>query len=210
MVHTASAVQHLQRCKEYLAAHSKTEKLMAPQPMPASIETITAAIPGKKPTDPNLKLITILKESTRMLTQTSSKVSSVSKGSTTIDDRVLGETALTLFAMAGALSEAGGEILGTINTLRSMAVIYHKGLGMTYSAAACLFRSAEIVFSTIGGQDQDKIVEEGTWDLFQALLLAMETGDFVRMQKATDMLQSHGITSFQDVQVKKHASVLVV
>ncbi|KAF9129682.1 hypothetical protein BGW39_003908 [Mortierella sp. 14UC] len=199
MVHTASAAQHLRRCKEYLTTHSKTEKLMVP---PQTTEATPTATPAKKPSDPNLKLFTILKESASMLTQTSSKVFSASKDSATIDEHVLGETALTLHAMAAALSEAGGDMEGTVDALRSMAVIYHKGLGLTYSAAACLIRSAEIVFSspTIGEQGKEQVEEEGIWDLFQALLLAMETGDFVRMQRTISMLEARDITAFQDVQ----------
>ncbi|KAG9066384.1 hypothetical protein KI688_001610 [Linnemannia hyalina] len=200
MVHTTSAAQHLHRCKEYLSAHSKTEKLMTPPP-PVPTQPSTAEAPAKKPADPNLKLLTILKESASMLSQTSSGVhSSASKGST-IDDRFVGETALTLFALVVALSEASGDSTGTIDALRSMAVIYHKGLRLTYSAAACLIRSAEMVFSTnsLGREEKEQQVEEGAWDLFQALLLAMETGDFVRMQRAISMLESCDIPTFQDV-----------
>ncbi|KAG0272235.1 hypothetical protein BGZ95_012022 [Linnemannia exigua] len=210
MVHTASAAQHLRRCKEYLTTHSKTEKLMAPPPPPPTAqEANPIAAPAKKPADPNLKLLTILNETASMLTQNSSsslssRVTSANKDSTTIDDRVLSETALTLFAMAVALFEAGEDTQGTVDALRSMAKLYQSGgLRLTYSAAACLIRSAEIVSSSspLSFDEQDKEhIEKGTWDLFQALLLAMETGDFVRMQKAISMLQDRDIVSFQDVQ----------
>ncbi|KAF9541316.1 hypothetical protein EC957_003218 [Mortierella hygrophila] len=202
MVHTASAAQHLRRCKEYLSAHSKTEKLMAPPP-PVPTQPSTAEAPAKKPADPNLKLLTILKESASMMSQTSSGIHSSASKDSTIDDRFLGETALTLFAWVVALSEASGDSAGTIDALRSMAVIYHKGLWLTYSAAACLIRSAEMVFSTnsLDRQEKEQQGEEGAWDLFQALLLAMETGDFVRMERAIGMLESCDIPTFQDVKV---------
>ncbi|KAK3830238.1 MAG: hypothetical protein JOS17DRAFT_747340 [Linnemannia elongata] len=202
MVHTTSAAQHLHRCKEYLSTHSKTEKLMAPPP-PVPTQPSAAESPAKKPADPNLKLLTILKESASMLSQTSSGVHSSASKDSTIDDRFLGETALTLFALVVALSEASRDSAGAIDALRSMAVIYHKGLRLTYSAAACLIRSAEIVFSTnsLGRQEKEQKEEEGTWDLFQALLLAMETGDFVRMQRTIGMLESCDILTFQDVKV---------
>jgi hypothetical protein len=204
MVHTASAVRHLQQCKEYLSTHAKTEKLMAPPPS-APAQPIATEAPVKKPADPNLKLLTVLKESASMLSQTSSGVISPVSKVSTIDDHVLGETAVTLYSMVAALSEASGDTAGTVDALRSMAVIYHKGLRLTYSAAACLIRSAEIVFSTTtsGEQDKEKQGEEGTWDLFQALLLAMETGDFVRMQRAIGMLESCDSLTFQDVKVRK-------
>ncbi|KAF8933160.1 hypothetical protein BGZ47_011006 [Haplosporangium gracile] len=202
MVHTASAAQHLHRCKEYLSAHPKTEKLMSP-PLPAPAQTNAIEAPAKKPADPNLKLLTVLKESASMLSQTSSGVISSASKDSTIDGRVLGETTLTLFAMVAALSEASEDSTGTIDALRSMAMIYHKGLRLSYSTAACLIHSAEMLFSTSssGEQDKEQQGEEVTWDLFQALLLAMETGDFVRMQKAIIMLESCDILTFQDVKV---------
>lgn len=177
---------------------------MAPPPS-APAQPIATEAPVKKPADPNLKLLTVLKESASMLSQTSSGVISPVSKVSTIDDHVLGETAVTLYSMVAALSEASGDTAGTVDALRSMAVIYHKGLRLTYSAAACLIRSAEIVFSTTtsGEQDKEKQGEEGTWDLFQALLLAMETGDFVRMQRAIGMLESCDSLTFQDVKVRK-------
>ncbi|KAH7042407.1 hypothetical protein BKA57DRAFT_471950 [Linnemannia elongata] len=200
MVHTTSAAQHLQRCKEYLSTHSKTEKLMAPPP-PVPTQPSAAEAPVKKPTDPNLKLLTVLKESASMLSQTSSGVHSIGSKESTIDDRFLGESTLTLFALVVALSEASEDSTGAIDALRNMAVIYHKGLRLSYSAAACLIRSAEMVFSTnsLDRQEKEQQGEEGTWDLFQALLLAMETGDFVRMQKAIGMLETCDIMTLQDV-----------
>ncbi|KAF9151825.1 hypothetical protein BG015_006181 [Linnemannia schmuckeri] len=209
MVHTASAAQHLYRCKEYLSTHSKTEKLMSPPPPPPAQINANEA-PAKKPADPNLKLLTVLKESASMLSQTFSGVISSASKDSTIDDRVIGETTLTLFAMVAALSEASEDSTGTIDALRSMAVIYNKGLRLSYSAAACLIRSAEIVFSTSssGGQDKEQQWEEGTWDLFQALLLAMETADFVRMQKVIVMLESRDILTFQDTVVEVAQAVM--
>lgn len=175
---------------------------MAPPP-PVPTQPSAAEAPVKKPTDPNLKLLTVLKESASMLSQTSSGVHSIGSKESTIDDRFLGESTLTLFALVVALSEASGDSKGAIDALRSMAVIYHKGLRLTYSAAACLIRSAEMVFSTnsLDGQEKEQQGEEGTWDLFQALLLAMETGDFVRMQKAIGMLETCDIMTLQDVKV---------
>ncbi|KAF9106820.1 hypothetical protein BGX29_008382 [Mortierella sp. GBA35] len=202
MVHTTSASRHLSRCKEYLSTHSKTEKLMSTPPLPTQLGTTEgAAAAAKKPADPNLKLLTVLKESASMLSQTSSGISSA----TSIDEHVLGETAVTLFAMAAALYEASGDSKGTIDILRKMAVIYNKGLRLTYSAAACLIRSAEIASSAPDGQ-----VEEGIWDLFQALLLAMETGDFVRMQQAIVMLEGRDILAFQDVQTIMEVAQAVI
>ncbi|KAG0375792.1 hypothetical protein BGX24_008658 [Mortierella sp. AD032] len=206
MAHTASAAQHLRRCKEYLTTHFKTEKLMAPPPPLTAQEANPTAVPAKKPADPNLKLLTILNETASMLTQISSPSRAIpaNNSSTALDDRVLSETALTLFAMAAALFEAGDDTQGTVDALRSMAKLYQSsGLRLTYSAAACLIRSAEIVSSSSPSlsDEQDKEhIEKVTWDLFQALLLAMETGDFVRMQKAIGMLQDRDIVSYQDVQ----------
>lgn len=177
---------------------------MAPPP-PAPAQPNATEAPVKKPADPNLKLLTILRESASMLSQTSSGVISSARKDSTIDDHVFGETALTLLAMVAALSEASGDSAGMVDALRSMAAIYHKGLRVTYSAAACLIRSAEMVFSTTSSHEQEKEQqgEEGTWDLFQALMFAMETGDLVRMQRVIGMLESCDVLAFQDVKVRK-------
>ncbi|KAF9935197.1 hypothetical protein FBU30_006282 [Linnemannia zychae] len=209
---TSSAAQHINRCREYLSTHPKTEKLMSTPTLLATAEPPLTATPTKKPTDPNLKLLTVLRESASMLTQTSStRISSTTSKDSTTDNRILAETAITLFALAAALSEASEDILGTVNALRNMAKVYQQGLGTCYSAAACLIRSAEIVFSS---QNKEQItneqIENATWDVFQALLFAMDTGDFVRMKRAIALLGGQDILTFQDVQIITEVAQAVI
>ncbi|KAF9963055.1 hypothetical protein BGZ65_006209 [Modicella reniformis] len=151
----------------------------------------------KKPADPNLKLVTILLESAHMLA-----VQPCGTGvAPNKEARLRGETALTLFAMATALTEAefghlgavhdSDRMVGVVNVLRSMSKVY-KHLGMTFYSAACLIHAGEWTLEQDCNADNPKDDNAREmlllWDLFQALLLAMETGDVVRMQRAIQLL----------------------
>ncbi|KAF9288922.1 hypothetical protein BGZ68_010331 [Mortierella alpina] len=221
MVSTGSASQLLEHCKRFLSTHSKTEKLLRPSPPPAAQITSSSSSSAadaravKKPSDPNLKLLTVLLESASMLSQSSTlnattanpqtKLSTGARTSTTKEDRYLAEISLVLFAMALALTgpseEDSVEIIRTkeAGLLRQMALVYNKGLGMSHAAAACLIQAGDTILST-AGLDFEKERERSLWDGFQALLLAMETGDFVRMQSAIGLLDRCGIALYQDVQ----------
>ncbi|KAF9109933.1 hypothetical protein BGX27_006988 [Mortierella sp. AM989] len=199
MVNTGSVSQILDRCRCFLSTHPKTEKLMA-APAPSTLESLAA----KKPTDPNLKLLNILLESASMLVQKNALSSSKSnQRAVATENRIQGETALVLLAMGAALTDASGDKAGVLVILRSMAVIY-RHLKMSFSAAACLIYASEFALmeeglrdNTTNGNSSQSII----WDLFQALLLAMETGDFVRMQTAIRILDSCDETiKYQDVQ----------
>ncbi|KAG0267170.1 hypothetical protein BG011_008463 [Mortierella polycephala] len=203
MVHTSSTTQLLEHCKQFLSSHTKTEKLMV-APVSGSA-TPTGAVAGstapvKKPSDPNLKLITILLESSSMLSQsTSGTISTKTK-----EGRALAETSLALLAMAFALTTASEDpqLISTPDILRKMALIYNKGLGSTYATAACLILAGEIILMPKNAVVNEK-QEQGdrvVWDLFQALLLAMESGDFVRMQRAIHLLGSCDTSPLLDVQ----------
>ncbi|KAF9187834.1 hypothetical protein BGZ51_001007 [Haplosporangium sp. Z 767] len=203
MVHTDSTTQLLEHCRQFLSSHPKTEKLMV-TPVSGSATSagvaFGSAAPVKKPSDPNLKLITILLESASMLSQsTSGTISTKTK-----EGRALAETCLALLAMAFALTTASKDpqLISAPDILRKMALIYNKGLSSTYEAAACLILAGEIILMPKRAVMNEK-QEQGdrvVWDLFQALLLAMESGDFVRMQRAIHLLSSCDISSLQDVQ----------
>ncbi|KAI1316399.1 hypothetical protein EDD11_010042 [Mortierella claussenii] len=203
MVHTASFIQLLDHCKTFLSGHPKIQKLMTPV---TSAGAPSAA--AKKPTDPNLQLVTVLLEAASMLAQHCTPSSSLLSSSTiNKEERIRAETSLGLLAMAVALTEAskaGLEATATmvvaepeeksaIMIMRAMSMIY-RHLRMKYSAAACLLRIGELSLpGGIGPQDtHSNINNDDTtllWDLFQALLLSMETGDLVRMQQAIRWLQ---------------------
>ncbi|KAI8360510.1 hypothetical protein B0O80DRAFT_205545 [Mortierella sp. GBAus27b] len=232
MVNTNSAAQLLDHCKQFLTTHPKTEKLMNPITTPASAagQTATTTTPStsatavaKKPADPNLKLLAILLESAHMLPAGVTTTTSITK-----EDQLRGETSLALFAMAAALTEAEAgvpeatrdsnssndnhRVSHVVNILRSMSRVYRQ-LVMPFSAAACLIRAGELGLQQ--QQDRQDLCKDLPplppkddsammllWDLFQALLLAMETGDFVRMQSAIHLLNRCNPASafYQDVQ----------
>ncbi|KAG0360351.1 hypothetical protein BC939DRAFT_526884 [Gamsiella multidivaricata] len=228
LISTGSVPQLLDRCKDFLETHPKTEKLMASSSSSSTTTTTTttvaaaattASIPGsstsstssvptaaKKPTDPNLKLLTVLLEAASMISQHSSRPSLSSTPSTAAqENRSRAETSLTLFSMALVLRQgAGGAKDGNTDDakvddaaiLRSMASVY-KHLSMSSSAAACLIRLGELSRPQDDKDDKDDRV---LWDLFQALLWAMEAGDFVRMQGAIRLVQSSGRwNQYQDI-----------
>ncbi|KAF9364119.1 hypothetical protein BGX34_002436 [Mortierella sp. NVP85] len=219
IVNTGTASQLLDRCKRFLETHPKTEKLMSTANNDTNVGgTVNAT---KKPADPNLKLLTILLESAHMPMAAQScgtfaKTSATTNGAITKEARLQGETSLVLFAMAAALSEVdashsgvvpdNNKMVSVVGILRSMSKVY-KRLGMSFSAAACLLRAGELTLQQdvhlFDRPKDDPQVVLLLWDLFQALLLAMETGDFVRMQSATRLLNlcHPTITVYQDVQV---------
>ncbi|KAF9968739.1 hypothetical protein BGZ70_009017 [Mortierella alpina] len=218
-VTTGSAAQLLEHCKRFLRTHPKTEKLLRPSPIPtaqtpsSSSFSLTSDPPAvKKASDPNLKLLTVLLESASMLSQSSTAYVTAGGGgggggvSTTKEDRYLAEISLVLYAMALALTLPSEEdSLETTRTqevglLRQMALVYHQGLGMSYAAAACLIQAGDSALS-MAGVDSAVARERSLWDGLQALLLAMETGDFVRMQSAMRLLDRCGIASYHDVQI---------
>ncbi|CAO3570033.1 unnamed protein product [Mortierella alpina] len=219
-VTTGSAAQVLEHCKRFLSAHPKTEKLLRPSPIPTTAHTSSSATSDtpavKKASDPNLKLLTVLLESASMLSQsatvhvtavTQSTKLSVRGGATTSNqDRSLAEISLVLYAMALTLTLPNEEnSLERTRTeeaglLRQMALVYDQGLGMSYAAAACLIQAGDSILS-IMGLDPAVARESPLWDGLQALLLAMETGDFVRMQSAIQLLDRCGTASYQDVQI---------
>ncbi|KAG0201530.1 hypothetical protein BGX28_005674 [Mortierella sp. GBA30] len=205
MVSTTSVTQLLDHCKNFLSTHPKTEKLMFPTPSPSSSSTTNSESPvPKKAADPNLKLLTILLESASMLSQMSPKSSAARTVSKS--DRVLAEIAVVLFALTMTLTGASEEddhVRRSKETelLRNMATVYNRGLGMNFAAASCLIQAGDIGLTdlkpeTTTEQDRERI----SWDLFQALLLAMETGDFVRMQHAIRLLSYCDTSSYHDVQ----------
>ena len=220
-MNTGTVSQLLDRCKRFLETHPKTEKLMSTANSGTNVGGTVEAPTTKKPTDPNLKLLTILLESAHMLTAaqscgTSAKTSATTIGAITKEARLQGETSLVLFAMAAALSEVdashsgvvsdNNKIVSVVGILRSMSKVY-KRLGMSFSAAACLLHAGELTLQQDAhlfdrSRDDSQVVLL-LWDLFQALLLAMETGDFVRMQSAARLLNlcHPAITVYQDVQV---------
>ncbi|KAF9995913.1 hypothetical protein BGZ79_010368 [Entomortierella chlamydospora] len=210
MVNTSSVTQLLDHCRTFLSTHPKTEKLMVVSAPSASGDTA-----AKKPADPNLKLLVIFLESASMLAQKNATVPLKSSQKTIVStvDRIQGETALACYAMAAVLTEASGDKAGTAAILRSMAVIY-RHLRMSYFASACLIRASELVLEERGhhgdtgdGKDNQNLV----WDLFQALLLAMETGDFVRMQTTISLLNSCcDMAKYQDVQTVAEVANAVI
>lgn len=176
-----------------------------PPPLPAPSSGPEVA---KKPTDPNLKLLTTLLEAASMIVQTGPVVigrnvnSNNSNNRGDNEDRVLGETALGLFAMAFALTEAGEDSQGAIELLRTMAAIYKApSLKMPAAASSCLIKAGELCL--LGRKAEGSEHSRAIWDILQALLLAMEKGDFVRMQQSIRLLKQiqpgTPLGSFQDV-----------
>lgn len=212
MVNTSSATQLLDHCEQFLTRHPKTEKLMNPITTTVTATLIETAV-TKKQTDPNLKLLTILLESAHMLaaaepcrisTKTTARAGAIDKK----QSQLRGETALGLFAMAAALTRIEVGVAGVVDILRNMSKVYEH-LGMTFSAAACLIHVGEVTLlqdiQTNHHQSKDDDTQEILllWDLFHALVFAMETGDFVRMQNAVRLLnRCHpAVSVYQDVQV---------
>jgi hypothetical protein len=177
---------------------------MQPPPPPAPVPSSSGPEVAKKPTDPNLKLLTALLEAASMIVQTGpvlngGNVNSNNRGDN--EDRILGETALGLFAMAFALTEASEDTQDAIDVLRTMAVIYKApSLKIPAAASSCLIKAGELC---LGRKAEGSEHSRAIWDILQALLLAMETGDFVRMQQSIHLLkQIHARTplgSFQDI-----------
>ncbi|KAG0302105.1 hypothetical protein BGZ98_007788 [Dissophora globulifera] len=208
MVSTGSAVQLLERCREYLATHPKTEKLMTPPETVATTASVVATTAPKKPTDPNLKLLTILLESASMLSQHHGQRSSTSTSQLTTDDRIRGEASIALYAMSAALIGASSGLgnsdsqsdsaLTVTAILRNMATMY-KHLNMLSSAAACLIRAGELELVT-SKMRSDHQQGQLMWDLFQALLLSIDTADLVRMQRVIGLLEQCGVNNYLDVQ----------
>ncbi|KAG0328492.1 hypothetical protein BGZ99_005187 [Dissophora globulifera] len=207
MVSTGSVVQLLERCREYLATHPKTEKLMTPLGTVATAASVAITAP-KKPTDPNLKFLTILLESASMLSQHHGQRSSTSTSKLTTDDRIRGEASIALYAMSAALtgvssglgdSDSQSDSALTVTAiLRNMATMY-KHLNMLSSAAACLIRAGELELVT-SKMRSDHQQGQLMWDLFQALLLAIDTADLVRMQRVIGLLEQCGVNNYLDVQ----------
>ncbi|KAF9431421.1 hypothetical protein BGZ76_000326 [Entomortierella beljakovae] len=201
MVGVFSAPEILDHCRHFLSTHPKTEKLMV---TPAPISEPPVA--GKKPADPNLKLLTILSECASLVAQENSTPSSKQPQKLAMKEkRESGEMALVYLALAAVLTEASGDKPGMAVILRKMAVIY-KQLKMKHLASSCLIYAGEIVLS-VRESDQDNVAvnckrdQDLEWDLFQALLLAMETGDFVRMRIAIGLLSDCcNTTKYQDVE----------
>jgi hypothetical protein len=130
--------------------------------------------------------------------------------------------------MASALSQAEVETevepereldgqMCVVSIHRRMAAVYRQ-LGARFSAAASLIRAGEMALALMQKRGQSRQVlnqelldncngadVDALWDLFQALLLAMETGDFVRMQSTMCLLeQCDNWTLYQDVEVIYH------
>ncbi|KAF8952815.1 hypothetical protein BGZ46_003365 [Entomortierella lignicola] len=209
MVNTTSITQLLDYCKRLISENPKTEKLLV---APVASTSEEAAV--RKPVDPNLKLFTILFESASMLAQRCNMSSFKSTQKTlATEDKIQGETALKCYALAAVLSSASGDNLGTLKILRRMAIVY-KHLRMSFFASACLIYAGELVLAEESPReytDNDNDVHSPVWDLFQALLLAMETGDFVRMQTATRLLNNCcEMEVYQDVEtVVKVANAVI-
>ncbi|KAI8599937.1 hypothetical protein EDD21DRAFT_147340 [Dissophora ornata] len=211
IVSTGTVVQLLDHCHQFLSTHPKTEKMMiaAPAVTPTTSTTDSTVSVAKKAADPNLKLLTILVEGASMLSQSSPAPTPSSSTGSSDNRKIHGEVALALFAMAAALTRAAAgtsndddTMSGVVVILRNMAAVY-KHLRIPYSASACLIRIGELVVATPCAQQDKRPEGDNTllsWDLFQALLLAMETGDFVRMQRATELLGRCNAIVFQDVQ----------
>jgi len=201
MVSMSSVTRLLDHCSKYLTNHSKTEKLMQP-PTDASTTTTTTAAPVKKP-DPNLKLLTVLVESASLLAQVTPTTGYLWESSGTglaIDDRTHAEVAIVQYALAASLAQASLDWATMLMALRRMARVYQR-LGIKYAAAACLFHAGQI-FRAHGDEVNRTIQEDGLWDLLQALMLALETADFVRMQAVLELLEKCDHGEFRDIQVR--------
>ncbi|KAG0056834.1 hypothetical protein BGZ83_003128 [Gryganskiella cystojenkinii] len=206
MINTSSQAQILAHAKAFLSTHSKTEKLMQP-PTPAGSE-----LPAKKPADPNLKLLTILLEAASLIAQPGSMINNNNNNNNNNkgEDRVLAETALGLLALALNLAEASEDRQGVIDIFRTIAVIYKSSsIKVPSGAASSLIRAGELGLdqAVMGAGtivvDQERHQLCVVWDVFQALLLSIETGDFVRIQQSIRLLRRvHEIVapSFQDVE----------
>ncbi|KAG0087856.1 hypothetical protein BGZ92_006910 [Podila epicladia] len=201
MVSMSSVTRLFDHCTHYLSHHSKTEKLMqSPTDTPA-VTTTTAAAPAKKP-DPNLKLLTVLVESSSLLAQdfgASSGYLWESSGSgLSIHDRTHAEVAIVQSTMAASLAQASSDWETVLMAMRRMTRMYQR-LGMKYAAAACLLRAGQI-FRTHSLDVNGTIQRDGLWDLLQALMLSLETADFVRMQATLDLLEKCDHEEFRDIQ----------
>ncbi|KAF9425946.1 hypothetical protein BGZ94_007086 [Podila epigama] len=196
-------------------------------PQPATGATTTTTTPAKKgPTDPNLKLFTVLMESATFLSQGKDTTKNkdhdylwASKPVTRstepwLDFQTHAETSIVLWALAFNLAEASLEWATALMTLRNMARVYQR-LGIRYAAAACLLRAAEIYQAQLRrhktkkaddnneNENDNDIASDASdtlWDLMQALLLAMDTADFVRMQLVLDLLDTFEHGTYQDIQ----------
>ncbi|KAF9584855.1 hypothetical protein BGW38_004923 [Lunasporangiospora selenospora] len=217
MVTTSSVTQLTTHCKTILSTNSKTKKLMLPTAPVATPATAASAVP-KKPTDPNLKLVTILMECASLAAQLPSAVHGAKEPTTGLSsdrlltltpiDQELAETAVVLFSMGLCLLEAQSEGSGNASVgpgadspvviLRKLAILFRQ-LRMGYAASACLIRAGEVSESSQGVSDQTSR-DRNLWDLMQALVWAMESADFVRMQRVVDLMRRQDLTRSLDVQ----------
>lgn len=200
----SSVARLLDHCSQYLTHHSKTEKLMQPPTTETPTTSSTTAALAKKP-DPNLKLLTVLVESSSLLAQepgaNAGYLWESSGAGLSIDSRTHAEFAIVQSALAVSLSQASLDWDVALIALRRMARVYQR-LGMKYAAAACLLHAGQI-FRThrveMNGMMQG---DECLWDLLQALMLSLETADFVRMQATLDLLEECNHEEVRDIQVQ--------
>ncbi|KAG0343026.1 hypothetical protein BG000_010163 [Podila horticola] len=135
MVSMSSVARLLDHCSQYLTHHSKTEKLMQPPTTETPTTSSTTAAPAKKP-DPNLKLLTVLVESSSLLAQepgtTAGYLWESSGAGLSIDSRTHAEFAIVQSALAVSLSQASLDWDVVLIALRRMARVYQR-LGMKSS-----------------------------------------------------------------------------
>ncbi|KFH72636.1 hypothetical protein MVEG_02925 [Podila verticillata NRRL 6337] len=210
MVSTSSVTRLLDHCSQYLTNHSKTEKLMQPPTVAPSTVTTTTATPVKK-SDPNLKLLTVLVESASLLAQAAPSTGYLWESSgtgLTIDDRTHAEIAIVQNVLAASLAQASLDWATVLMALRRMARVYQR-LGMKYAAAACLLHAGQ-TYRAHGDEVNGTIQEDALWDLLQALVLALETADFVRMQAVLGLLEKYDHGEFRDIQAIMEVSRAVI
>ncbi|KAG0326161.1 hypothetical protein BG004_003029, partial [Podila humilis] len=131
------------------------------------------------------------------------------------EERTLAEKAVVLEAMAVTLAQAGEEWSIALQSLRNMARIYQR-LAMKHAASVCLIHASRLyrsrvsqVFTTCGSDAEEDEVQ-CLWDMFQALLLALDQGDFVRMQTAMDLLRDYGHNEYRDVEAIQQLARAVI
>ncbi|KAF9157957.1 hypothetical protein DFQ26_008116 [Actinomortierella ambigua] len=186
------ADQLMTHVHDFLEKHDKTQKLVRhPEPAPATTTESTSApaVPKKQP-DPNLKLLTVLTEMGSLLAQSSSSTASStppppqrrggnnSNNTLTSGERSQAEFALVALTMALAIARfdpdqaigSGATLAPTL--MRRRAMIY-KRLGMPHYASQCYSETAPMP----GCAPSDR-----AWDEFQAMLLALEADDPIRVQ----------------------------